>query len=264
MARLPRAPFAGSLSLHLALLVALLALRGAREVPRATDTAARTDAKLVFLSGAGAAHGGGGSGAKGVDAMRRIEARGVDASTVPVAPPPPTEVLPVAPVLELEAPVVSAVPAFADIDTAQGSIDPRLPRIGSLGPGSGDAAGAHPGDGNGPGDGPGLGPGRNGGTGGDVYSPGNGVTAPIAVLRVRPQYTSAAMKARLAGSVLVECVVMPDGSVGSARVTRSLDPRWGLDDEALKAARGWRFRPGTREGHPVAVRVTIELSFSVY
>ena len=35
-------------------------------------------------------------------------------------------------------------------------------------------------------------------------------------------------------------------------------------EEAVKAARQWRFRPGLFNGQPVAVRVTIELSFSIY
>jgi protein TonB len=86
----------------------------------------------------------------------------------------------------------------------------------------------------------------------------------VPVRQVRPQYTSAAMSARLAGSVWVECVVLPDGSVGDARVVRSIDARLGLDEEALKAARQWRFRPGTLNGRAVPVRVTIELSFSIY
>jgi outer membrane biosynthesis protein TonB len=42
---------------------------------------------------------------------------------------------------------------------------------------------------------------------------------------------------------------------------RSLDSVFGLDLEAIKAARQWRFRPGTRLGEPVSVPVTIELDF---
>jgi TonB family protein len=56
---------------------------------------------------------------------------------------------------------------------------------------------------------------------------------------------------------------MPDGSVADARVTRSLDARFGLDDEAIAAAKQWRFRPGTLNGKPVPVVVSIELMFSV-
>jgi TonB family protein len=72
------------------------------------------------------------------------------------------------------------------------------------------------------------------------------------------------MAARLAGVALVECVVMRDGTVDQVRVVRSLDSRFGLDEEAVKAARQWRFGPGTLDGQPVAVRLTIELSLSIY
>ena len=56
---------------------------------------------------------------------------------------------------------------------------------------------------------------------------------------------------------------MPDGSVGEVKVTRSLDPIFGLDQEAIKAAKQWRFRPGMRQGSPVPVIITIELTFTL-
>jgi len=84
------------------------------------------------------------------------------------------------------------------------------------------------------------------------------------VLReVKPQYTSDAMRAKVQGTVLLECVVLPDGSVGNVDVVRSLDSTFGLDQEAVKAARQWRFVPGTRLGQPVPVLVTIELTFTL-
>ena len=63
--------------------------------------------------------------------------------------------------------------------------------------------------------------------------------------------------------VLLECVVRPDGSVGNVQVVRSLDSTFGLDQEAVNAARQWHFAPGTRMGEPVAVLVTIELTFTL-
>ena len=46
--------------------------------------------------------------------------------------------------------------------------------------------------------------------------------------------------------------MLPDGTVGDVRITRSLDPDFGLDEEAIKAARQWLFEPGTRFGAPAA------------
>ena len=115
----------------------------------------------------------------------------------------------------------------------------------------------------GPGNGSGLGPGSGGGTGGGVYRPGNGVTLPRVLHEVRPQYTSDAMRAKVQGTVLLECVVRPDGCVGDVQVVRSLDPTFGLDQQAIKAAKQWRFAPGTRLGAAVPVQITIELTFTL-
>jgi TonB family protein len=83
------------------------------------------------------------------------------------------------------------------------------------------------------------------------------------IKEVKPQYTSDAMRAKIQGAVLVECVVNTDGSVSNVRVIRSLDATYGLDEEAIKAARQWRFQPGTRNGEPVPVLVSIELTFTL-
>ena len=80
---------------------------------------------------------------------------------------------------------------------------------------------------------------------------------------VKPIYTAEAMRAKVQGVVTLRCVVLPDGSVGRVEVVRSLDSMFGLDQEAIKAARQWRFAPGMRLGEPVAVRVTLELSFTL-
>ena len=63
--------------------------------------------------------------------------------------------------------------------------------------------------------------------------------------------------------MLLECVVLADGTVGRVEVVKSLDPRFGLDLEAVKAAKQWRFSPGTRLSEPVAVLITIELTFTL-
>ena len=138
-----------------------------------------------------------------------------------------------------------------------------LPSATSQGSGSGGGAGTGTGTGIGPGQGSGLGPGTGGGTGGGVYRPGNGVAMPVVVNEVKPSYTADAMRQKIQGIVMVEAVVMPDGSVGQVQVVRSLDGTFGLDQEAIKAVRRWRFRPGTRFGQPVPVLVEIELTFTL-
>jgi TonB family protein len=90
-----------------------------------------------------------------------------------------------------------------------------------------------------------------------------GVRMPRVVREVKPQYTPDAMRAKIEGRVIVECVVQPDGTVGEVRVVRSLDAVFGLDDEAVKAAKQWRFLPGMKDDLAVPVRVTIELFFTL-
>ena len=86
---------------------------------------------------------------------------------------------------------------------------------------------------------------------------------PRAVREVTPIYTAEAFRAQLEGVVLLQVVVLPDGSVGDVIVVRSLDSVLGLDDEAIEAVRRWRFLPGTRFGEPVAMSVVLEMSFTL-
>jgi protein TonB len=150
--------------------------------------------------------------------------------------------------------------------TSVGAIEsaPSVPSSSlSQGSGSGGGAGTGRGTGIGSGTGSGLGEGFGGGTGGGAYQPGNGVTAPQLIRDVKPQYTPDAMRARVQGVVLLKAVVRPDGSVTDIEVVRSLDSTFGLDQEAIKAARQWRFVPGRLRGQPVPVAVTIELTFTL-
>ena len=165
------------------------------------------------------------------------------------------------PVAQLNIPAKSLAAAQ---DSLPGAIEaPPGPPTLSQGSGSGGGAGTGTGTGVGPGSGSGLGPGSGGGTGGGVYRPGNGVTLPRLLKEVKPQYTSDAMRAKIQGTVLLECVVRPDGTITDVQVIRSLDPTFGLDQQAIAAAKGWKFAPGTRLGEPVPVLITIELTFTL-
>jgi TonB family protein len=90
-----------------------------------------------------------------------------------------------------------------------------------------------------------------------------GATPPRPLQQVRANYTSEALRRKITGSVLIQGIIGLDGTFQSLRIVRSLDSVYGLDDEALKAARQWRFAPGMKDGQPVPVEITIEISFSV-
>ena len=54
-----------------------------------------------------------------------------------------------------------------------------------------------------------------------------------------------------------------DGSVGAVAVAQSLDSMYGLDNEAVKAAKQWQFRPAEKDGKPIAMRVQLEMTFAL-
>jgi protein TonB len=94
-----------------------------------------------------------------------------------------------------------------------------------------------------------------------VYAIGNGVTSPVLIREVKPNYTKAAMDRKVQGTVELDAVILKDGTVGNVTIKRSLDED--LDQEAIKATKQWKFKPGTKGGEPVAVQVFIELSFAL-
>jgi protein TonB len=86
-----------------------------------------------------------------------------------------------------------------------------------------------------------------------------GVKTPQLIREVKPKYTKSAMDRKVEGTVEVDAVILKDGTVGDVTIKRSLDDE--LDQEAIKATKLWKFRPGTKDGEPVAVQVFIEHSF---
>jgi protein TonB len=220
---------------------------------------------IVWLAVPGPGGGGGGGGNQMKEPPRPAVLPGKDKVTIPVAEPPKLQ--PPEPAKEPELVTTLNIPAqslASATESLPGAIEtPPGPPAISQGAGVGGGAGTGAGTGIGSGRGSGLGAGFGGGTGGGAYRPGNGVTVPVLIKEVKPSYTSDAMRAKVQGTVLLECIVRQDGTVTDVRVVRSLDPTFGLDLEAIKAAREWRFRPGTRFGEPVPVLVTIELMFTL-
>ena len=96
-----------------------------------------------------------------------------------------------------------------------------------------------------------------------VYKPGKGITLPSAVHEVKPSYTPEAMQRKIQGNVVLTVVVLETGDVGYVQVAHSLDPEYGLDQQAVDAAKQWKFRPGTKDGTPVAVEIMVQMTFTL-
>lgn len=92
-----------------------------------------------------------------------------------------------------------------------------------------------------------------------VYDPGGDVTRPQIVRRVLPKFTEKSRKTHVSGSVLIGLIVNEQGDPESVEVKKSLEED--LDQEAVEAVKQWKFRPGTKQGKAVAVRLSIEIEF---
>jgi len=108
----------------------------------------------------------------------------------------------------------------------------------------------------------GLPDGVPGGTGwGPVYSPGGDVTPPVLIKEVLPHYPEEAKKAKIQGKVFLEAIIDANGIPQRIKVLYSPDERFGFGKAAVAAVKKWRFRPGTKNGKPVAVIFTVEVDF---
>jgi TonB family protein len=88
-----------------------------------------------------------------------------------------------------------------------------------------------------------------------------GIVLPTELKFVDPEYTQAARDAGIEGIVVLEAVIDPAGKVADPRVVQSLDTKYGLDEQAIAAAKKWLFHPATKDGKPVPVIVQLELMF---
>ena len=132
----------------------------------------------------------------------------------------------------------------------------------SNGPGTGGGIGTGNGTGIGSGSGGGLGPGSGGGLGGGVYSVGGNVSQPVPIYEPDPPYSEQARKAKFQGTVVLAIEIDAQGNVLNPQVVKALG--LGLDEEALNTVKTWKFKPAMRNGVPVPVRVTVEISFRLF
>ena len=94
-----------------------------------------------------------------------------------------------------------------------------------------------------------------------VYEAADGVTLPKVIKNVKPYYTPDAMDERVQGEVRLRCVVTKAGVPTRIEVTQPLDER--LDKQAVAALEQWRFEAGRKDGSAVAVRVAIQMTFTL-
>jgi TonB family protein len=91
---------------------------------------------------------------------------------------------------------------------------------------------------------------------------GPGVSAPVPLINVEPEFTEVARKARYQGIVLVSIIVDTQGMPRNPKVVRALG--MGLDEKAIEAVKKYRFKPAMKDGMPVPVMINVEINFRLY
>jgi len=102
--------------------------------------------------------------------------------------------------------------------------------------------------------------GSGNGTGGAPIRAGSGVEPPRKLVHVAPRYPELAQRARLQGTVALECVIDPAGSVAEVRLVSGPSL---LRDAAMDAVRQWRYTPTKLNGVPVSVLMTVTVRFTL-
>ena len=89
-----------------------------------------------------------------------------------------------------------------------------------------------------------------------------GVVAPKPVYTPDPDYSTEARNKKYQGTITLNVVVDKAGKVSRISITNPLG--MGLDEQAVEKLETWRFQPATRDGEPVAVELSVEVSFHLY
>ncbi len=185
---------------------------------------------------------------------------------------PPVEKTPInPPELQVDHPKLAVAPAMVMPQQIK-IADNSMPNLGmpqssqvvmkSQGGGSGSGFGVGGGGGIGAGDGGGLGSGSVGGYGGGVMAVGGGVTAPVVIHKVEPEFTDQARRVKFQGVASVGLIVDAQGNPEGVHVVHPLG--MGLDQKAVEAVRQYKFKPAMFKGHPVPVQMVIEVDFHMF
>lgn len=231
-------------------ILALMIFLGVREIIKPKPPAAVTtlDVKIDPYKGPKApdlAHGGGGSPDKMEAIKGKIPPRAPQAIDVPKVITPPTPTIDVQ--KDIVIPDNPTLPNFGVSNSAN-------VKLASAGDGSGMGLGN--------GKGNGYGPGAGGNIGGGVMNVGGGVSDPVLIFQPEAEFSDEARRAKYQGIVVISMIVDAQGNTQNVHVTRSLG--MGLDEEAVKAVKLYKFKPSMFHGKAVAVYESVEVNFRLY
>jgi periplasmic protein TonB len=133
---------------------------------------------------------------------------------------------------------------------------PNSPVVGTASMGNGSGSGL------GSGNGSGLGPGSGGNYGGGLRKIGGGVSQPVVLVQVDPEFSEEARKAKFMGVVTVELIIDTHGMPQNVQLVRGVG--MGLDEKAIEAVKQYRFKPAMENGKPVPVKMDVEVNFQIF
>ena len=192
-----------------------------------------------------ASSGGGGGGSDSpLDASKGKLPKAAPRQFTPPRVDPTDSKLPMAPSIVADAPNINA-PNYGD----------PLGKMGT--PSNGTGFGGGIGSGNGVGIGPGAGMGYGGGFSGGVYAIGRGVSSPVIIHKVEPDYSEEARKKKWQGTVQLSVIVDETGHPRDIKVRtnaqarpRSESHRGGREMALQTGHEGWKTCRGLRD-HPI-------------
>jgi TonB family protein len=246
-----------------ALILLLILFLGVRQVIKAVAPQTLTSIDVgdfKALPKPDKAGGGGGGGDRSI--IQASKGKLPKIEDKPIVPPQ---------VQTLDKPKIPVLPAIDVQKNITLPDNPTLPDIGmksstsvvlSNGTGSGGGMGSGSGGGLGSGSGDGFGPGYGGNVGGGLYKIGGGVSAPVLVHQVDPEFSDEARRAKYQGICTISIIVDANGIPQNPHVVTPLG--MGLDEKALEAVRQFRFKPALKDGKPVPVMITVVVNFRLY
>jgi protein TonB len=89
---------------------------------------------------------------------------------------------------------------------------------------------------------------------------GGEIREPSKLKHVAPIYPDVAVRGRVEGTVVLECLVSPQGRVASVKV---LQGKPLLETAAVEAVRQWVYTPTLRDGVPVPLIMTVTVQFAL-
>jgi len=237
-------------------LAILLGMRAATNRFSPTSTGAHVDiSDLHIFAPLPARPSNGGNGGGSHDLIDPTEGRNPPFAVTPIAPP----MVPL--VQQPKLPEESAINIRLPEDNSMPNIGVHNSTVTlvSNGPGGPNGIGTGNNGSYGPGNGPGWGPGN----GSSVYVPGQaGVVVPALIFAPEAEFSDEARRNKYQGVCMVSIIVDTHGNPQNVHVIRALG--MGLDERAVEAIRRYRFKPGTKDGKPVPVMITVRVDFNLF